>query len=154
MRRRNQQRRFPNYISTLGIDLNDLEWADAKISKRERKKLKARADYLGKVILSDWLANAKAQSARTAGLIAADAEDQALRDQQEAIRLDMQDSVAIAQRMVAAIAPALDKAIAQARKERRKMNRAVKREREKLESAGRKLAGLKLREFKARHRRR
>jgi hypothetical protein len=152
MNRRNHQRRFPNYLSTIGINLTEIEWRAEKISNRERKRLLAKANKIGKIILADWLADAKASLAATAKLVDADREWLAREAEREAERAaaerDLADTTVIIDRLVEADLPALRAAADRLRKQRRAMSKAVKRERQRLEAAGRKLAGAKLQAFR------
>jgi hypothetical protein len=149
-----RKRRFPNYLTTIGIDLGDLEWESPKVSAKVQKKLRARADKIGKKLAADWLAEAKKQLAEMGANIAADEIDQQRRDQIEASRAASEREIASIQkqidRMVAAELPTLKAEAARLAKQRRGMNKAVQRERQKLEAAGMKLARLKLARFRNR----
>ena len=113
------------------------------ISKREQERLKRHAKGVGYRILVDWLQAAKQSLAQTARLVEQDNQWLEEEAQRAWIARDNADSEILAKRMVEAMAPALAK-------ERKKMNRAVNRERAKLETAGRKLARAKVAALRAR----
>ena len=147
MSRHTRQRRFPDYLSVIGIDLHEVEWESPRISKRVQNRLRAQAAKIGKVIVDDWLAEAKARSARTAALIAADAIDQRRREEDAQARRDYAETVAIAERMADALFPAIQKAY---NDECRRLIAEIKRDQERIRKAGRRIARAKLARFKAR----
>ena len=148
MMRRNQKRCFPPYLAELGIRLMDIEWEPVPISPRAKKLLKAQAAKVGKIILDDWLEQAKAQQAAVERLIAADAEAERALAEQEAYRQaaerDLAETTVIVNRMIERELPVLKAAATQRRKQRKAMSKAVRRERAKLEAESRRLAQAKL----------
>jgi hypothetical protein len=124
----------------LDCGLDEIEWEPPKLPYYAMRKLRVRVNRLGKIIAADWLAEAKAQLERTADQIRRDAIDQLRRDELAAQSADLADSARIAEQM----------AIAEIKKPRRAMNKAIKRERQKLERAGRALARAKLAAFRNR----
>jgi CO/xanthine dehydrogenase FAD-binding subunit len=103
----------------------------------------------GRIIAADWLANAKARSARIAALVQQDKQWLAEEAERAWQAQDAADSEALAQRMVDRLAPALQKA---ANDECRQLRKDIKRDRKKIEAAGKRIARVKLARFKARRR--
>jgi hypothetical protein len=95
-----RQRKFPEYLSTIGIDVAETEWEFSKLPHAEVEVLRARFAEIEKVILADWLRAARERAAKQAAKIAADIEDQIQRDEVEARYLDLQNSLLWAGRML------------------------------------------------------
>jgi hypothetical protein len=152
-----RRRDYPDLLTTiLGMSLNDIEWTEPKVSRAFVARMKAQADKVGRIIAADWINAAKERLAEVGRQVTADAVDQQRRDQQEREQhaaqaelnerlADHCDSVAIAQRLLEAVLPA-----ALAKKHRKAMARAIKRERQRLNEAASKLAKAKVAAFKAR----
>lgn len=117
----------------LDISLSEIEW-DIPVSNFVRQKLRRKANKIGRRIIADWLQDAKAKAEKVADMIARDEVDQRRRDQLIAASNDLDDSVRIANQMAAEAMP----------KPHRSLNRKIKRERQRLERDGRRLAKLKL----------
>jgi hypothetical protein len=133
----------PNDVLVGGI-----EWESPKLSRSTVARLKAQADKIAKVIADDWLADAKARLGEVGRKIAADNLDQQRRDAAEEERRATEERIAETQalidRMIEKDLPALQAELEQKRKQRHKMGKAVKREREKLAAEAKRLARLKL----------
>jgi hypothetical protein len=123
-------------------------WEPPKLSRKAVARLKAQADRIGRIIADDWIRAARERLAKVGRQIAADNLDQARRDKAEAERLAAErataETQAIIDRLIDRDLPALRAELDIKRKKRHAMARAVKREKEKLQAAQRKLARAKL----------
>jgi hypothetical protein len=132
-----RHRRFPEYLSTIGIDLSDLEWEPRSLSRAAIARMRKHAARIAKIIADDWMEEARRQLAEIGATVAADKFDQARRDQMEAERVANEKESAETQKLIARMIEAdlavLRAEAAQLAKKRRSMNRAVKRERQKLQ---------------------
>jgi hypothetical protein len=138
---------FPNYLSTIGIDLNDIEWKSPRVSVKERRKLNLRAYAQGKIIADDWLEAARKRLAAIGDKIAKDELDQRRRDEQVERSRDFEESVALAEMMTDAALPAIQKAY---NAECKKLRLEIKRDQEKIRRAAQRIAKVKLARFRAR----
>jgi hypothetical protein len=143
-----RRRKYPNLLTTLGIDVADIEWRTPTVSKHVMKQLRARAAAMAKVIADDWMQAARARLEAVGRQIAADALDQGRRDKADAERLaaerDLADTLKVIDRLVEQELPKVRAELDMKRKQRHKLNRALKREQQKLQSEQLRLARLKL----------
>jgi hypothetical protein len=125
--------------------LDEIEWTPVTVTvlvpARVRRRYRWRANRRAKKFAAEWLKWAREQAERTAELVRRDAIDQIRRDELAAQSAELLDSAKIAERMAAA----------ETRKPRKAMSKAIKRERQKLERAGKALARAKLAAFRKRN---
>jgi septal ring factor EnvC (AmiA/AmiB activator) len=150
-----RRRDYPNLLTTLlGMSLNEIEWTAPKVTKRDLKRMRQQADWIGKIIADDWLRAAKSRLVEIGLKVAADEIDQQRRDRMEEERAanerELSETQKAIDRMVEAELPALRAEVATLRKRRAAMGKAVKRERAKLEAAAKKVARLKLARLRGR----